>query len=98
MRKTKERKPNAESLNLRPSPNGEHAVGRSPETQAVTRDIGNRSFGTAPGSRPAPAASRLQFAPPVDLLARVGKGLLHFPVALDELDPCQVRPSRPQYV
>src|SRR5450759_5158527 len=45
MRKTKERKPNAESLNLRTSPNGKHAVGRSPETQAVTRDIGNRAFG-----------------------------------------------------
>src|ERR1019366_995182 len=32
-------------IDLPLSPNGEHAVGRSPETQAVTRDIGNCSVG-----------------------------------------------------
>src|ERR1035437_6231471 len=41
-------------------------------------------------SRPAPAASRLQFAPPVSLLARVGEGLLYFPVVLDETDSRQI--------
>ena len=73
-----------------------HAVGRSPETQAMTHFIG-RPFcrATVPGSsRPAPAASRLQFAPPVGLLARIREGVQDFPVFLDELDPCQVRPRR----
>src|ERR1019366_7525289 len=45
-------------------------------------------------SRPAPAASRLQPAPPVGLLARVGEGVQDFSVFLNELDPCQVRPCR----
>jgi hypothetical protein len=45
-------------------------------------------------SRPAPATSRLQFAPPVGLLARIREGVQDFPVFLDELDPCQVRPRR----
>jgi hypothetical protein len=49
-------------------------------------------------SRPAPAASRLQFAPPAGPLAWIRKRLLYFPVALDELDPCQIRPSRQREV
>src|ERR1035437_3207010 len=44
--------------------------------------------------RPAPAASELQLAPPVGLLAWVGKCVQNFSVFLHETDPCQVRPSR----
>src|SRR5665647_259667 len=43
---------------------------------------------------PAAAASRLQLAPPVGLLARVGEGVQNFSVFLHETDPCQVRPRR----
>src|ERR1035437_3091097 len=45
-------------------------------------------------SRPAPAASRLQFALPAGLLTWVGKCVQNFSVFLHETDPCQVRPSR----
>src|ERR1039457_2110403 len=48
--------------------------------------------------RAAPAASRLQLAPPVGLLAWVGEGVQNFSVSLHELDPCQVRPSRQREV
>src|ERR1039457_2475838 len=42
-RKTQRKKAQRRVIGLPLSPNGEHAVGRAPETQAVTRDIGNRS-------------------------------------------------------
>src|ERR1035437_10309851 len=44
--------------------------------------------------RPAPAASRLQLAPPVGLLAWVGKCVQNFSVFLNELDARQIRPRR----
>src|ERR1035437_9113492 len=44
--------------------------------------------------RAAPAASRLQPAPPIGLLVWIGEGVQDFPVFLNELDPCQVRPRR----
>src|ERR1017187_4930737 len=43
--KNQRKKAQCRVIDLPLSPNGEHAVGRSPETQAVTRDIGNCSFG-----------------------------------------------------
>ena len=43
--KNKRKKAQRRVIDLPLSPNGEHAVGRSPETQAVTRDIGNCSVG-----------------------------------------------------
>src|SRR5664280_1194620 len=43
--KNQRKKAHFRVIDLPLSPNGEHAVGRSPETQAVTRDIGNCSFG-----------------------------------------------------
>jgi hypothetical protein len=44
--------------------------------------------------RAAPAASRLQLAPPVGLLTGIREGVQNFPVFLDEPDPCQIRPCR----
>jgi hypothetical protein len=44
--------------------------------------------------RPAPVASRLQFAPPVGLLARISEGVQDFSVFLHELDARQIRPRR----
>ena len=44
--------------------------------------------------RLAPAASRLQLAPPVGLLAWVGKCVQNFSVFLNELDARQIRPRR----
>jgi hypothetical protein len=43
---------------------------------------------------PAPAASRLQLAPPVGLLARIRERVQDFSVFLDELDARQIRPRR----
>src|ERR1035437_77104 len=44
--------------------------------------------------RAAPAASRLQPAPPIGLLTGLRERVQDFPVFLNELDPCQVRPRR----
>src|SRR5674476_597684 len=43
--KNQRKKAQRRVIDLPLSPNGEHAVGRSPETQAVTRDSGNCSVG-----------------------------------------------------
>src|ERR1035437_6211839 len=82
-----------------PPPNGEPAVARSPETQAVTRDIGNRSVGPpcpAPPRRQHPrnriVGPRAEFGQPSPPIGRQAQ----LPIGPPSKHWVPVRPSRSQ--